>query len=159
MFSGKTSTLCKKYITSTFPKICIKYDKDNRYSETKVISHDKRFSIDAISSRLLMTVNVDDYQLIAIDEAHFFQDFVEFIITYKDKFIIATGLNSNRNQEPFENISRAIAKSLIIYKTADCKCGSVAPFTVDKCYDSECDVGGAERYEAVCDKCLLHMKK
>jgi thymidine kinase len=154
MFSGKTSTLCKKFIISSLSKICIKYSKDDRYSADKVVSHDGRFQIDAVNTNLLLNVDVDKYKLIAIDEAHFFPDFVEFIELHKDKYIIASGLNGDRNQHPFDVISKAISKSMIIYQMADCKCGSKALFTVDKCYSDKTDVGGAERYEAVCDNCL-----
>src|SRR4030043_58322 len=78
MFSGKTEELIRRLRRAQFAGLKVEIFKpslDNRYSETRVVSHDEKSIIstpvDNASAILLMTGDVD---IVGIDEAQFFDN-------------------------------------------------------------------------------------
>lgn len=117
------------------------------------------------------------YDVIGIDEGQFFTDIVSFCRELSPtKQLIVTGLDGNFRMEPFGHIAELLPMSDSFVKVgAVCKvcmeagqvdgvCGSggvggvVAPFTQKRrvlpsgidCSSGPVDIGGAEKYEAVC---------
>ena len=92
MFSGKTSELIKNYnekLSENKKVLAINYDKDTRYGNHKIISHDKKF----INSRNFNSLyNIDnnlfhEVEWIYINEAQFFKDLKPWILHQINKQI------------------------------------------------------------------------
>jgi thymidine kinase len=108
-------------------------------------------------------LNVENYDVIAIDEAQFFDDFQSFVRqNHSNKIIIASALSGDRYQRTFPNMIDAYAMAIDVrYLYAACvRCRQrQACFTVDRLIDKPVNqivvIGGSERYDAVCNNCLL----
>ena len=92
MFSGKTSELIRLYkekINNNKNVFAINYDKDIRYGNNKIISHDKNY-INSINMNALFEINKNDElkekfkaaEWIFINEAQFFKDLKPWIILH-----------------------------------------------------------------------------
>ena len=77
MFSGKTSYLIdiyNKYHKSNIKQIVINHSLDARYSDKKMVSHDKN-EIDCIFKDKLSDIDIDDeIKIILINEGQFFSN-------------------------------------------------------------------------------------
>lgn len=99
MFSGKTSELLRRYRRYSFGgKKCllVKYDKDCRYSDNYIVTHDG-LKHEAVNCNELSNISflIDNYDIILIDEIQFFKDAVEFYensVDMKNKILIVSGL-------------------------------------------------------------------
>lgn len=98
-----------------------------------------------------------DVDVVAFDEAQFFGDIVDAVDRLaKRKLVYVAGLSSDFRREPFEVISRLIAKAdSVMHNTAVCMhCGDNAPFTRRKSSDVDVVViGDGNIYEPVCRAC------
>lgn len=108
MFSGKTEELIRriKRVKLTTKKIKIfKPELDNRYSDNKIISHDKNFiSSISIKNSLEIKKLSNDCDVIAIDEVQFLD--VEIVkvcndLANKGNRIIVCGLDMDFTGKPF----------------------------------------------------------
>jgi thymidine kinase len=182
MWSSKTSHLLKEItMYSDLSKekcvLVINHSLDNRDIKNTISSHSSIYQglnnkIDAISSSSLRNVDVSKYSIIAVDEAQFFSDLVETIKLWLDmgKHIICCGLDGNSNMGKFGHISDLVhLADKFVKLTAVCTlcmaetnakgeiitpCNIVpAPFTKKIIEgNNEIDVGGSEKYIAVCRK-------
>jgi thymidine kinase len=171
MFSGKTSyaiSYIKRQKTIHKHILVIKPNIDNRYSlDSMIITHNKE-SHPCITwdvsqgfyphSDLLM------YDCIVIEEAQFFKNLestVRFLLLKHHKHILLVGLDGDANQKPFGEILQCIPFSTKVIKLEAfctvCKNGTPAQFTkkneVDMS-DEQIDIGGSDKYTAVCLKHL-----
>lgn len=107
---------------------------------------------------------VESYDVIGVDEVGFFDDLL--ILNdwaNKGKIILAAGIDGDDKQRPFKNILQLIPLSEeVIKQRAVCKkCYADASFTIrtpdsvraPTLIGSTVDVGGADKYMAVCRKC------
>ena len=158
MFSGKSSALISRYVRYQIGgKKCmlIKYGRDNRYNETKIITHDKRYVIDAIPCILLCEVDhmIKDYDVICIDEIQFFKDAHIFCNKWANlgKIVEAGGLNGKFNLESWDVINKLVPLAYdIMFNRAVCKqTGDDAIFS-HRIVASEEDelIGGEDMYQA-----------
>lgn len=169
MFSGKTSELLKrinKYIISGKKCIIIRHSMDNRYTNSnKIVTHDKYFiNCEVVSSSTLDNVEdkVEGYDIIGIEEGHFFKNIDEFSkkMTAKNKIILITALNGDYKQDIFLNVNSLIPiVNDIIFLTAICNtCYASASFTKRTTSDKDINiVGGIEMYQSVCNRCLFNL--
>ena len=162
MFSGKTTELmrlCKRYELARKKVLKIKPKIDQRYdNKNKISTHDLN-KTSAIECIQLKEINVKEYDIVAIDEGHFFSDVISACKEWESngKHVIITTLNGDSNQNPFKNISNLIPyASKITHLTAICSnCGNDAPFSIKIIdNDSQIQVGGIELYKPVCGTCL-----
>lgn len=175
MFSSKTTTLISKlerFKLANKTILLIKYTDDVRYTnghENSLISHskfkfvaDKTIYVDCLSSvpsDLIVT-----YDIIAIDEGQFFPDIAEYVkewAKYVNTKIYISALNGTYKQENFTGFANLYPLvDHIIHLRAICmKCKEVeASFTkkTDTYVEdtNEIDIGGIEKYIAVCRDCL-----
>jgi thymidine kinase len=100
---------------------------------------------------------------IIIEEAQFFRGLQQFVWSClrsnKTIHILLVGLDGDANQTPFGEISQCIPLASSIVKLnalcSQCKDGTEAPYTIKKSgSESQIDVGGSDKYEAVCLKHL-----
>ncbi len=161
MFSGKTTELLRRVRRYAITKKCllIKHGLDTRYHNAFATTHDQ-ITMEAVTTHQLVSVSVDNYEVIGIDEGQFFSDLVVFAETYANqgKIILVAGLDGTYQREPFGSIAELMPKSEEVVKlTAVCSfCGNEAPFSkrTTSCQD-EVEIGGADKYVAVCRTCYF----
>lgn len=105
----------------------------------------------------LENVNIEEYEAIAIDEAHFYPDLYQFVNKWtNDKLLYVAGLNADSNMKPIGQIHLliSIADDIIHRKAICAKCQNMnknASFTARICEDkSQFHVGGFSDYIPVC---------
>jgi thymidine kinase len=163
MFSGKTEELIRRLRRAQFAGLKVVIFKpaiDNRYSETRVVSHDERSivstPVDNPSAILLLAGDAD---VIAIDEAQFFDSsLVEICNQLADSGtrIIVAGLDMDFMGKPFGPMPGLLSIAEHITKVhAICmRCGSLAQYSYRKTDESQVVLLGEKNlYEPLCRKC------
>lgn len=169
MFSGKSEELIRRVRRAQFAKQKIavfKPEIDDRYSEEAVVSHNGTTVIAtpiADSSQIIEFVT-DDYDIIAIDEAQFFDDgLIQVASDLADRGfrVIVAGLDMDFRGVPFGPMPQlmAIAENVTKLQAVCTVCGSPASRTQRLIngqpagYDDPVIlVGASEAYEARCRK-------
>ena len=171
MFSGKSSYLLstiRKYKIIDWPVFIITSSFDKRYSnESKIVNHNQESCVADISVKNLRDISDNPLYLqakvIIIEEGQFFNNLVEFVLEAVEKFgkhVIVAGLDGDASRKPFGEILQLIPYCDTIVKLKAlckrCNDGSEALFTSNKgTITSTIDVGGADKYEALCRKHYL----
>ena len=170
MFAGKTEELIRRIKVLEFAKkeiLVFKPQIDNRYSDTKVVSHAGSSVESYVISDAMEILNYvhPTTQVVAIDEVQFFGDNVcEVCNILADKGIrvMVAGLDTDFRGEPFGPMPKLITQAEFVTKLAAVcnKCGKPATRTqriIDGRPASYNDpvilVGAAESYEARCRHC------
>lgn len=154
--------------------IYINHSSDQRNvasQDDAVTTHHSGFSklspiIHRCKTNLLSDVDIDNFQFIAIDEAHLYPDLQETIIDWvnnKNKYVFVAGLDGDFKQETFESnpLSLIPHADTVTKRRAYCKSCSergqrvLAPFTRRNCDlgPSKIVIGGLDVYSASCRKC------
>ncbi len=139
MFSGKSEELIRRVRRTQFAKQKIAVFKprlDNRYSEEEVVSHNgtKVIAIPVERSKDIWAYISDEYDVIGIDEAQFFDDgiieVVQRLANHGFRVIVA-GLDQDFRGEPFGPMPTLMAMAELVTKLqAVCQvCGSPASRT------------------------------
>jgi len=170
MFAGKTEELIRRIKVLEFAKknvLVFKPALDNRYSDTKVVSHGGS-AVDSIvvdNARSILDFVKDDTDVVAIDEVQFFDKDIMLVCDYlakKGVRVMAAGLDTDFRAEPFGVMPQLITDAEFVTKlTAVCvKCGAPATRTQRlvngkpaSYHDPIIMVGAAEAYEARCRHC------
>lgn len=170
MFAGKTEELIRRVIRMDYAKknyIIFKPTIDNRYSESEVVSHNKR-KVNAIcvtSSAEIDKFLTDEHEAVIIDEVQFFDEAVvekAHELAEKGLRVIVGGLDCDFRGVPFNNVAQLLARAEKVTKlTAICVCcGDEATKTqriingMPAKYDDPIIlVGEKESYESRCRKC------
>ena len=170
MFAGKTEELIRRIKVLEFAKkeiMVFKPKIDNRYSNTRVVSHAgssvESFVIsDAIE---ILEMVKPTTQVVAIDEAQFFDDNICAVcneLADRGIRVMAAGLDTNFKGEPFGPMPLLITEAEFVTKLAAVcnKCGAPAPRTQRiingkpaSYNDPIILVGASESYEARCRHC------
>ena len=170
MFAGKTEELIRRIKVLQYAKkniLVIKPSIDNRYSEDEIASHSgyRVRSINAKNARDILKYVTPETEVVAIDEAQFFdKDLVLVCESMADHGIrvILAGLDRDFRGEPFGVIPELLTRAEFVTKlSAVCaKCGAPATRTqrlVNGQPASYNDpivlVGAAESYEPRCRHC------
>jgi len=158
MFSGKSTELIRRlsrYQAINKNILAINHSFDSRTDDS--IKTHKGTTIPAVKSNKLMTIiDTLDYknaEIIGIDEAQFFEDLYEFVLTCErdNKDLIICGLDGDYQRKPMGQILDCIplCNSVVKLNALD-KDGSDAIFT--KRINSEegaIVIGGSDKYIAV----------
>jgi len=164
MFSGKTEELIRRIHRAEYARQKIQIFKpeiDKRYDETHIVSHNKTKapSLNIKSSKDIIGLVEWDSDIIAIDEAQFFDNDIVEICTKladKGKRVIVAGLDQDYTGKPFGPMPDLLSIAEYITKlSAICvKCGNPANRTQRLTHDKEKVVVGAKDiYEARCRNC------
>jgi thymidine kinase len=176
MFAGKTEELIRRAERKIIAKkkvVVLKPQIDVRYSQTQVVSHNKRtlhcylvplkFTFNELNEEIKKEILSAD--TVCIDEAQFFsKEFITFCLdlTLLGKNVIVAGLDLDFKGEPFGPMPELLALADSVTKlTAICTvCGKEANRTqrlIDGKPASRNSplilIGGAETYEARCREC------
>jgi thymidine kinase len=163
MFSGKTEELIRRLRRAQFAGLKVVIFKpaiDNRYSETRVVSHDERSivstPVDNASAILLLAGDAD---VIAIDEAQFFDTSVVDVcneLASSGIRIIVAGLDMDFKGKPFGPMPALLAIAEHVTKVhAICmRCGNLAQYSFRKTDESQVVLLGEKNvYEPLCRSC------
>jgi len=175
MYSGKTTELLRRLFNEAevgMRVLYVNHSLDNR-SEEPYSTHNPlykerlsdRSSVTMKTASYLKEVEVDDFDVIGIDEAQFFED-LECVVDWVDnlrKHVIVSGLNGDAKRSSFGKIlslepySDTYTKLQSYCKIcAEQKKRSLAPFTHKFSGSGEqTDVGAGDKYIPVCRSCYL----
>ena len=170
MFAGKTEELIRRIKVLEFAKKEIMVFKpviDNRYSDTKVVSHAgssvESFIINDAAEILDMVK--PSTQVVAIDEAQFFDDNICIVadeLASRGIRVMCAGLDTDFRGEPFGPMPKLITEAEFVTKLAAVcnKCGAPATRTQRIVNGKPASynepiilVGASESYEARCRHC------
>lgn len=172
MFSGKTSELLRRLIIASemgLNVLLISHLKDNR-SDTIISTHNpllnlkKQINIQFMSIDSLKGVRKEDFDVIGIDEAQFFDEYlIEFVKFHVDKYckrVIVSGLDATAEREKFGFIPDLIwevgVNKIDRYKSycQNCKTNQVkAIFSYRIGSGEKIDIGAKDKYKPLCRKC------
>ncbi len=170
MFSGKSEELIRRIHRVQIAKKKIQVFKptiDNRYDVQYINSHNgtRVEAINIIKSKEMLEKVEPDTEVIAIDEAQFYDDDIVFVcqeLADQGKRVIIAGLDQDFRGEPFGPIPKLLATAEHVDKLqAICMvCGNTASRTQRlvngqpaKYSDPTILIGAKESYEARCRKC------
>ena len=170
MFAGKTEELIRRVKVLEFAKKEIMVFKpviDNRYSETKVVSHAGSAVESYVVNDALEILEMvkPSTQVVAIDEAQFFDDNIVGVaneLADRGIRVMCAGLDRDFRGEPFGPMAKLITEAEFVTKLAAVcnKCGAPATRTQRiingkpaSYNDPVILVGAAESYEARCRHC------
>ena len=168
MFSGKSSYLLssiKKYREIQWPVFIITSNLDDRYTkEVKIVNHNQESCSADISVKRLSDLTNNrrflEAKVIIIEEGQFYEDLLPFVlesVELYEKHVIVAGLDGDASRKPFGHLLELIpyCDSIVKLKAfcKECNDGTEALFTSKKISNSSIiDVGGADKYEALCRK-------
>ncbi len=179
MFSGKTTRLLdihKKYAFCDINTLVINYEKDNRYSDVLLSSHDKvmipcvkALKLEEIAKFTDAEIALDysskyineflNAKAILINEGQFFSDIVEWVTIAVEKYhknVYICGLNSDFKRQKFGNWLdlEVISDNVVTLHSFCSKCKRrPGNFSHRLSAEAELEVIGADCYIPVCRKC------
>lgn len=170
MYSGKSEELIRRVKRAKIAKQKVQVFKpeiDNRYSKNDVVTHEgiKAEAVSVASSAEALAMVEDDCDVIAFDEAQFFDEGIVDVcvkLADMDKRVICAGLDMDFRGKPFGPMPDLLAVAEFVDKIqAVCViCGNPATRTqrlINGKPAAENDpvvmVGAKEKYEARCRKC------
>ena len=164
MFSGKTTELIRLIKRAQSIKknaLCVKYYKDNRFTDSEyIVSRDNisdRSTKAIISSGssladTLKTIDISNYDIIAIDEIQFYTDGAEVcdMLANLGHDVYVSGLSGTFDRKPFDTISKliSIAEDIVHLKALDKKSKTDCAFTKRVVTDTTIELIGNDIYEA-----------
>ena len=171
MYSGKTSELIQFVEIYSLGKKKFKAFKpviDDRYDDTHIVSHTntkvKAFPI-TNPKEIISKVNNEE-SAVFIDEIQFFsEDLAEVIqeLIFRGIDVYCSGLDLTYKNNPFKTTALVMAYAdEVIKKKAVChECGEYAGTISYKTVENggEIDVGGFDKYIAVCRSCYSKLKE
>lgn len=166
MFSGKTEELLRRIRRAEFANQSIELFKpaiDTRYDEVEVVSHDEASRTSTPvhnSSEILLYVNMESVQVVAIDEVQFFDDGIVDVcntLANAGVRVIVSGLDMDYLGVPFGPMPKLMAVAEYVSKQhAICtRCGDLAQYShriVAK--DGQVLLGEKDSYEPLCRHCF-----
>jgi thymidine kinase len=163
MFSGKSSEMIrrlKRFQVINKKILVINSSKDTRSDCNVIQTHDLQ-TFTCIKVDALSEVEIDGYDIIAVDEAQFFKNlrlFVEMALA-EDKYILLAGLDGDFQQNVFGEMWTVMPLADTIVKLRalcmTCLDGTKGPFTKRITCESQQElIGDSDHYQAVCRKHL-----
>ena len=159
MFSGKTEELIRRIKRARLANKKVKIFKpffDNRYDKTMIVSHDKnQLKAKAIESSQEIIKHIKGYDIIAIDEAQFFDVGIVKVcnkLANQGFQIIIAGLDMDYKGNPFGPMPNlmAIAEDVTKLHAVCFRTGGQAQYTFRKNKDEDLIVIGEKtNYEAL----------
>lgn len=164
MFSGKTEELLRRLRRAKFARMKVEIFKpmiDTRYSDTDVVSHDSNaIASTAIETSSALSLLVgDDVDVVAIDEAQFFDDGLVgecLALANRGVRVIIAGLDMDYLCQPFGPIPAlcAVAEEVTKVHAICVGCGNLAYVSHRKVStEGRVLLGEVNEYEPLCRHC------
>ena len=171
MFSGKTEELLRRIRRAEFANQQIELFKpsiDTRYYEVEVVSHNENSRVSTPvnnSSEILLYVNMESVQVVAIDEIQFFDDGIVDVcnkLANAGIRVIVSGLDMDYLGQPFGPMPKLMAVAEYVSKQhAICtQCGDLAQYShriVAK--KGQVLLGEKDAYVPLCRHCYQQMRE
>lgn len=164
MFSGKTEELIRRVTRAKIANQKVELFKpsiDVRYHDSHVVSHNENtIQAAAVNSSLNILLMANDADVVAIDEAQFFDDELVYVcekLAEQGKRVIVAGLDMDYLGKPFGSIPKIMAVAEYVTKVhAICMvCGDLANHSYRKSNnDALIMLGETDTYEARCRHCF-----
>jgi len=164
MFSGKTEELIRRLKRVRYANLKVQIFKpqiDTRYHDTEVVSHDaNRIMSTPVSSSQNILLLTGEYDVIAIDEAQFFDEGLPDVcrvLANKGLRVIVAGLDMDYTGKPFGPMPAIMADAEYITKLhAICmQCGNLASYSYRLVQDNKrILLGETDSYEPRCRVCF-----
>jgi thymidine kinase len=161
MFSGKSTELLsriRKYRILKKKVKCVIHSSDIRYDANSISTHNREVETADIVDKL-QSLNINDYDVIAIDEGQFYPDIYDAVIKMvtAGKIVIIAGLSGDFRMNFIGEIYKLYpyADNIAFQRALCVTCGDGTPasFTRRDIPNSKYVViGGNETYSAVCRK-------
>ena len=173
MFAGKSSRILSiesRYAAMGMRVLIVKHASDNRYGQQDdIITHDQR----RVPCRRILSLNevadeVGNYDVVIVDEAHFFAGLVNFarhVVEGYRRSLFLVGLDGDSNRRPFGELLECIPLADRVERiTAFChQCADGTPglfsYRRNGPHDQQVIVGGPERYQTLCRRCYLRQEE
>jgi thymidine kinase len=174
MFAGKSSRILSiesRYASLGMRVLILKHADDDRYGyNDEVITHDGR----RVPCRRLQNLNaIDDvtlrrFDVVIVDEAHFFPHLVGFVrrvVEGEGKALFLVGLDGDSTRRPFGELLECIPLADRVERmTALCRrCADGTPgvfsYRMQGPRDQQVIVGGPGMYEPLCRRCYLRQEE
>ena len=161
MFSGKTSKLLEIYKQCKFcniPVLVINFAEDQRYHNEMLSTHDQ-VMIPCTQTMELTSINYEDYDVILINEAQFFQDLDQVVknMLKSNKKVYLSGLDGDFKREKFGSLLDLIPLCDKVTKLTSlcgiCKDGTPGIFSLRLTKEDQQKLIGSNNYIPVCRKC------
>ncbi|MBS4057134.1 MAG: thymidine kinase [Bacteroidetes bacterium] len=169
MFSGKTEELIRRLKRARIARQRVQIFKpqiDTRYSETNVVSHDDS-TVPSIplqsASQILFYAN--EYDVIGIDEAQFFDDELPNVcdeLATAGIRVVVAGLDMDFLGKPFGPLPALMAMAEYVTKVhAICmRCGNLAQYSHRTAKGEKLVMlGETESYEPLCRSCFHEARR
>lgn len=164
MFSGKTEELLRRLRRAKFARMKVEIFKpmiDTRYSDTDVVSHDSNaIASTAIETSSALSLLVgDDVDVVAIDEAQFFDEGLVgecLALSNRGVRVIIAGLDMDYLCQPFGPIPGlcAVAEEVTKVHAICVRCGNLAYVSHRKvATEGRVLLGEINEYEPLCRHC------
>jgi len=170
MFAGKTTTLLRQVVRAEsdgLTVLLVKSEVDVRYSTDKIASHNGGANRSCIPVTMLNELTdilskeqLADIDVIAIDEAQFLSDLMDFCVTMAEKQgkqIFVAGLDGDFCRAQFGKVNDLIPLCDTVTKlTTRCSLCAVRPALFSARWSNQNNqvlVGGTEVYTPVCRGC------
>ncbi len=166
MFSGKTEELLRRIRRAEFANQEIELFKpaiDNRYDENDVVSHNENSRVATPvnnSSEILLYVNMNAVEVVAIDEIQFFDEGIVNVckqLANAGIRVIVSGLDMDYKGNPFGPMPQLMSIAEYVSKQhAICtKCGDLAQFSHRIIAgDKQVLLGEKDAYAPLCRHCF-----
>ena len=163
MYSGKSTELLRqasRYRSIGKHVLLVNHTNDTRTDESIKTHNNLKHHAVKVKDLMTLTHNtyLKDVDVIAIDEAQFFTDLKQFILSIENSNMILymSGLDGDSNRNPFGQILECIPLCDSVVKLRaldmiDCDGHTKAPFTlrIKNDTDSQVHIGAKESYKAV----------
>jgi thymidine kinase len=165
MFSGKSEELIRRLRRAEIARQRVQIFKpgiDKRYDENHIVTHSEQrlASVAVASADELMRRVEDDADVVAIDEAQFFDERLADVcneLANRGKRVIVAGLDLDYRGKPFEPMPQllAIAEEITKQRAICVVCGAPAAYTQRLTQSHErIEIGAKGKYEARCRRCF-----
>ena len=164
MFSGKSTELLRRlrrYKVARAECLLLKFAGDGRYSETEVVTHDATGMPAQNCARLAdAAAAMDGADVVGIDEGQFFDDLLPTCerLANAGKVVIVAALDGTFQRKPFEQVVELCPLAERVDKLSAVCVHCTRPAAFSKrivAGDAVVDIGGADKYEAVCRRCFF----
>ena len=162
MMSGKSTELIRRIRRHQVigNKVLIINSCSDVRCGNEIKTHDNKIVNAEKFNSLMDCKTYSNYDVVAIDEAQFFEDLLEFtnLLLDNNKHVIITGLNGDSEQKKFGFILDLIPKAdkldLLSGLCTICKDGTLGHFSVrnDSKNSDQIFIGGSDSYQCVCRK-------
>ena len=165
MFSGKSTELirrARRYQVAGRQVLLVKHASDTRYSGTSTVETHDHEQMPCTTVTHLSEVKFGNIEAFLVDETQFFEPadvkiFYEDVVRARRRILILAGLHATHDLKPFLAITQMLphAEDVTMLRAICMQCKKEEAAFSKRLGDSQAtvEVGGADKYQALCRQC------